>query len=174
MTAAAVSRRIASGERGLGFPFGPVKKGTGTRSGRKLCTCFSLQAFGFALPGFDLFGRSRPKSKNQRQGLRAVARPAFVLAKASKTAFAGREPMRCSRIGALCSSPDAAHWDLYGSAAQTRCAQTWAALRPRPAPARLALRLDWRSRAEGKKQGKDQKQSNSNSNSVPHPMRCAR
>ncbi|WP_159677887.1 hypothetical protein [Luteimonas sp. 9C] len=70
-------------------------------------------------------------SEDQVQGFRAVARLTFVLAKVSKTVFAGREPPRHSRGGPLRFSDDGAHWDLHGSAAQARCAQTRAALRPR-------------------------------------------
>ncbi|WP_272763522.1 hypothetical protein [Luteimonas sp. BLCC-B24] len=99
-------------------PFWSFKKGLARAAGE---SC--------ALASFACLAWPRLTAKNRAFAL--FARLTFVLSKVSKTAFAGREPTRLRRAGPLCSSPDAAHWDLYGSAAQTRCAQTWAALRPR-------------------------------------------
>ena len=75
----------------------------------------------------------RTKRHEQVQGFRPlrVRVPFGWTQKEPKGPFAGRDPPRYSRGGSLRFSVDGAHWDLHGSAAQTRCAQTWAALRPR-------------------------------------------
>ena len=67
---------------------------------------------------------NRPLREELRQGFRAVARLTFVLSKVSKTVFAGRDPPH-EAAAVPCASRTTGH------AAQTRCAQTWAALRPR-------------------------------------------
>ncbi|WP_310151161.1 hypothetical protein, partial [Luteimonas sp. 3794] len=73
---------------------------------------------------------------DQVQGFRAVARLTFVLAKVSKTVFAGRDPPRLGRGGPLrfsvdgARSPNSLRSDMGCSSAPPRC------------DARLALRLD--------------------------------
>ena len=122
-------------------PFGSFwvhPEGTRTRSGRKLCTRCSLEPL--ALPLLDRWIRRRrrppPKGEDQVQGFRAVARLTFVLAKVSKTVFAGRDPPRYSRGGPLRFSDDGAR-SPNSLRSDMGCSTT-----PSPCDARLALRLD--------------------------------
>ena len=101
-------------------PFWSFKKGLARAAGESS-----------ALALFACLARPREAAKNRASAL--FARLTFVLSKVSKTAIAGHEPTRLRRAGPLRSSPDAAHCHLHGDAAQTRFAQTWAALRPRQA-----------------------------------------
>jgi len=67
------------------------------------------------------------QDQDQVQGFHALrARLPFVLSKGSKTAFAGRDPPH-KTAAVPCALRLPRH------AAQTRCARTWAALRPRQA-----------------------------------------
>ncbi len=120
-------RRAASGEerrgpmrlhrigecpaKGLFGSFLVLQKGTRTRSGRSS-----------ALASFARVASPCLTAKNRASAL--FARLTFVLSKVSKTAIAGRDPPHEAAAGP-CASRSAGH------AAQTRCAQTWAALRPR-------------------------------------------
>ncbi|MFL6587296.1 MAG: hypothetical protein ACJ8GV_10490, partial [Luteimonas sp.] len=67
-----------------------------------------LLVFALALSLDFLRGRQTDCSQgeDQVQGFRAVARLTFVLAKVSKTVFAGRDPPRYSRRGPLRFSDD--------------------------------------------------------------------
>ena len=87
--------RSGAGSRpaeGLFGSFLVLQKGTRARSDRKLCTApFACE-------------QRHEQERRQEQSFRAVARVTFVLAKVTKTAIAGREPIRLRRIGPLCFS----------------------------------------------------------------------
>ncbi|WP_394001553.1 hypothetical protein ACF3M1_13735 [Luteimonas sp. WGS1318] len=92
---------------------------------------------------------SRPAAKNRASAL--FARLTFVLSKVSKTAIAGRDPPH-EAAAVPCASRTTGH------AAQTRYAQTWAALRPRR-PAMLGSLYGSKDQRRKPKQSQSQSQS---------------
>ncbi|MDR6991532.1 hypothetical protein J2X52_001637 [Luteimonas sp. 3794] len=125
--------------RGFLVPFWPVKKGLA----REACESRApdvVFVYASLFAGSTDRLRAVHKRLNQEQGFRAVARLTFVVAKVSKTVFAGRDPARLRRTGSLCfsvheaRSPNSLRSDMGCSPAS------------RPCDARLALRLD-RSKA---------------------------
>ncbi|MDR7191594.1 hypothetical protein J2W68_000296 [Luteimonas terrae] len=121
--------------RGFLVPFWPVKKGLA----REACESRApdvVFVYASLFAGSTDRLRAVHKRLNQEQGFRAVARLTFVVAKVSKTVFAGRDPARLRRTGSLCfsvheaRSPNSLRSDIGCSPAS------------RPCDARLALRLD--------------------------------
>ncbi|VXB76530.1 hypothetical protein LUTEI9C_60007 [Luteimonas sp. 9C] len=146
--------------RDLLVPFGSIQKGLARAAGESsaLAPASSLVARRFATLIFWTKQWINRRSEDQRQGFRAVARLTFVLAKISKTVFAGRDPPRYGRGGPLRFSDDGAR-SPNSLRSDMGCSST-----PSPCDARLALRLD-----SGQEQIKSKSRANPKQKQKPRP-----
>ncbi|MFL6588126.1 MAG: hypothetical protein ACJ8GV_14755 [Luteimonas sp.] len=117
---------------------------------------FAHRAFCFEARGAGAEAKAHIKTPKQVQGFRPlrVRVPFGWTQKEPKGPFAGREPTH--EAASVPSAPR-----LTRHAAQTRCAQTWAALRPRQAPVLGSLygsisdqELEAKAKGKGKGKGK--------------------